>query len=81
MMGYEKTEKKSPENIEYYINRLKKLINSYASKMEFEKCIELREKLHELNFIQNLMNSAQEETKSEKGKTYIKINKDKNSQD
>ena len=81
MMGYEKAEKKSPEDIEYYINRLKKLINSYASKMEFEKCIELREKLHRLNFIQNLMNRAQEETKSEKGKTYIKINKDKKSQD
>lgn len=81
MMGYEKAEKKSPEDIEYYINRLKKLINSYASKMEFEKCIELREKLSRLNFIQNLINQAQEETKSEKGKTYIRINKDKKSQD
>ena len=81
MMGYEKAEKKSHEDIEYYINRLKKLINSYASKMEFEKCIELREKLHRLNFIQNLMNPVQEETKSEKEKTYIKINKDKKSQD
>jgi len=81
MMGYEKAEKKSPEDIEYYINRLKKLINSYASKMEFEKCIELREKLRRLNFIQNLMNPSQEETKSEKGKTYIRINKDKKSQD
>ena len=81
MMGYEKTEKKSPEDIEYYINRLKELINSYASKMEFEKCIELREKLCKLNFIQNLMNPAQEETKSEKAKTYIKINKDKKVQD
>ena len=81
MMEYEKAEKKSPEDIEYYINRLKKSINSYASKMEFEKCIELREKLRRLYFIQNLMNPAQEETKSEKGKTYIKINKDKKSQD
>ena len=81
MMGYEKAEKKSLEDIEYYINRLKKLINSYASKMEFEKCIELREKLRRLNFIQNRMNPAQEETKSEKEKTYIRINKEKKSQD
>ena len=81
MMGYEKAEKKSPEDIEYYINRLNKLINFYASKMEFEKCIELREKLRRLYFIQNLMNTAQEETKSEKGKTYIKINKHKKLQD
>ncbi len=81
MMGYEKAEKKSLEDIEYYINRLKKLINSYASKMEFEKCIELREKLRRLNFIRNRMNPAQEETKSEKEKIYIRINKAKKSQD
>ncbi len=81
IMGYEKLKEPATKDIEYYINNLKESINSYASKMEFEKCIELRENLRRLNFIQNLMNPAQEETKSEKGKTYIKINKDKKSQD
>ena len=81
IMGYEKLKEQATKDIEYYINNLKESINSYASKMEFEKCIELRENLRRLNFIQNLMNPAQEETKSEKEKTYIKINKDKKSQD
>ena len=77
MMGYEKAIEKTPENIDYYINRLKEAINSYASKMEFEKCIELREKLYKLQFIQGLMNQTPEEIENEKPKTYMKTPKDK----
>ena len=81
MMGYESSDEKATEDIEYYINELKRLIDDYASKMEFEKCIELREKLYKLQFIQGLMNQTSEEIENKKSKTYVKINNDKKIQD
>ena len=79
MMGYEKKLTKEPEDIEYYINVLKELIIFYASKMEFEKCIELRERLQILEYIQKILQGKEENT-SEKEKTYKKINKDNKSE-
>jgi len=57
MMGYEKPVEKVPHSIDYYINILNKKINEYASKMEFEKCIELRDKLYNLQFIMKVTES------------------------
>ena len=65
IMGY-KNKEKSIENIEYFINKLKELINIYAENMEFEKCIELRDKLYELQSIQKVMDSDKEESNNEK---------------
>ena len=45
-----KKEEKEFKSIKYYISSLEKMINESASKMDYEKCIELRDKLYELQY-------------------------------
>lgn len=49
MMGIEEPIKEI-KDIKYYIDELKEKIKEYSSKMEFEKCIELRERLYDLQY-------------------------------
>lgn len=63
------------ENIKYYINELTKKIDYHSSKMEFEKCIELRDKLHDLINIDILINDTTYENNKNKGKVLKKQNK------
>ena len=66
MMGVKKSDKEI-EDISLYIEALNKKINEYASKMEFEKCIELRDKLFELRSIEEELKDT-----DNKNKEYIK---------
>lgn len=72
IMGYEKSKEPTTKDIEYYINNLKESINSYASKMEFEKCIELREKLRELQIIANQNDNKKSIDNESESKVYTK---------
>ena len=72
IMGYEKSKEPETKDIEYYINNLKESINSYASKMEFEKCIELREKLRELQIIANQNDNKKSIDNESESKVYTK---------
>lgn len=72
MMGYEKSKEPATKDIDYYINNLKESINSYASKMEFEKCIELREKLRELQIIANQNDNKKSIDNESESKVYTK---------
>ena len=56
-MGYEVNDTKTTLDIDHYINILKMLINNYAANMEFEKCIELRNRLYDLNHIKSVMDN------------------------
>lgn len=72
IMGYEKLKEPATKDIEYYINNLKESINSYASKMEFEKCIELRGKLRELQIIANQNDNKKSIDNESESKVYTK---------
>ena len=52
---------KEVANIKFYLEELTRRINEFASKMEFEKCIELREKLRELQSIDKMLSKYDNE--------------------
>lgn len=60
MMGVKKVDNEL-KDIKVYIDELTKRINEFASKMEFEKCIELREKLRELQSIDKMLSKYDNE--------------------
>lgn len=60
MMNVKKSEKEVA-NIKFYLEELTRRINEFASKMEFEKCIELREKLRELQSIDKMLSKYDNE--------------------
>ena len=71
LMGVKK-EKEELKDTKYYIDKLTNMIKYYSSKMEFEKCIELRDKLHDLINIDILINDTTYENNKNKGKVLQK---------
>ena len=72
MMGVEKRNEEL-DDIKVYIAELTTRIKELAEKMEFEKCIELRGKLKDLQSIDKQLNETEDKKDSE-GKTLIKTN-------
>lgn len=74
MMGVEKRNEEL-DDIKVYIAELTTRIKELAEKMEFEKCIELRGKLKDLQLIDRQLNETEDKKDSkEKGKTFVKTN-------
>lgn len=71
LMGVKK-EKEELKDTKYYIDKLTNMIKYYSSKMEFEKCIELRDKLHDLINIDILINDTTYENNKSKGRVLQK---------
>lgn len=55
MMGFERSKEKATIDLKFYIGKLKSMIQEEANSMNFEKCIELREKLYELQHINSIL--------------------------
>lgn len=55
MMGLEKSKEKAYIDLKLFINKLKAMIKKEADSMNFEKCIELREKLYDLQHINRIL--------------------------
>ena len=72
MMGVEKRNEEL-DDIKVYIAELTTRMKELAEKMEFEKCIELRGKLKDLQSIDKQLNETEDKKDSE-GKTLIKTN-------
>ena len=55
MMGFERSKEKATIDLKFYIGKLKSMIQEEANSMNFEKCIELREKLYDLQHINRIL--------------------------